>query len=201
MAAASLNELCWTQYQAIVFFTALSGNPYGSGFFTQVLSVPSKPLHVNCGERYGTAALVNGGSTGSPAVWAYDEQSGETRGVACVRNLFHWSCSTHLAPGATGLQQSAEYLDFVNLLAFNGTPVYAAGDFNIVYAPTFPENLWYVAWTYTSGFAEADFSLNRATFSSVKIDYAFRRNPASWSHSAYVAWFSISDHAWLQGYV
>lgn len=201
VATVSLNELCFTQYQRILWMTAVAGYPYGEAFFAQATTSVAKPLRSECGASYGTAALVNGGRVGNPAIGPYVAQSGsEARGVACVRNYFYWSCSTHLHPGntATTGDQEAEFRGVAAFLASGGFQTFAAGDFNIPYPSM---GLRYVAWSFGNGFVEADHSLNRSTHASGKIDYLFRKSPGSWSHGAYVTSVSWSDHDWLQGYL
>jgi hypothetical protein len=157
--------------------------------------------HAQCGTQFGNVAYVNGGTVGSPYTHYYPNQqpNSEWRNVICIRNSFHYSCTTHLAAGASWYtyDQLYRYRDIVNVIAVSsGLGVYASGDFN---APL--QTSWYSTWT---GWLEADSSLNRVTYppNSAKFDYVFRRTPASWSHGAYVAMFpGLSDHLWVQGYL
>lgn len=192
----SLNEMCWSQYQRVVWELAVAGYAYGSSFFVQAAG----GLRAECGGKFGAVAMVNGGQVGSPVNSPYVAQSGELRGAVCVKNSFYWSCATHLKPGNTQTteDQETEYRNIVAFLASGGFQTFAGGDFNINYPST---GLRYVAWTYGNGFVEADSPANTSTNSGGKIDYVFRKWPAVWSLSAYVTTVSWSDHSWLQGYL
>lgn len=198
VATVGLNELCITQYQMIVWQTAAHGFPYGYAWHP---AHNTTALHDSCGDQFGIAALVNGGRVGNPVEGPYVNQTGSaTRGVACAANLFYWSCSTHLHPNNTSVTrlQEEEYRNITAFLSSAPKQTFAAGDFNIPYSSS---ALWYVAWSFGNGFAEADYPSNRATHGLGKIDYLFRKHPAGWSHPPYIADVSWSDHHWLQGYL
>lgn len=198
VAAISLNEMCVAQSFTLTAQLAAAGIAYGGHFLPSRWDMTDS----RCGTQFGNVAYVNGGSVVAPYTHYYATQAGgsETRNVVCVRNAFYYSCSTHLAAGATSVTatQLSTYRDIVIYTAsVSGLGVFASGDFN------YPLNLtWYAPWI-NGGFVEAD-SWNRITFppESAKYDYTFRRNPGSWIHVAYVTLFTgLSDHSWLQGYL